>query len=103
MISRAERIRDWKWCMANPDHKKDSLAIPMRIKDFKNTPPTLVLVGEHDPLRDEGIQLAENMKVAAIHTETLFFKEMPHGFMHMGAILKEAILAIAAFTKENSK
>ncbi|SEM32303.1 acetyl esterase [Chryseobacterium taichungense] len=106
IINKEEGIRAWNWYLANPKDQENPLAIPLLIKDFKNTPPTLVLLSEHDPLRDEGQQLAENMRVSGVQVKTVVYKEMVHGFMHMGAILKEtreAAQDIAAFTKENSK
>ncbi|PZU85429.1 MAG: alpha/beta hydrolase [Chryseobacterium sp.] len=106
IINKEEGVRAWNWYLANPKDQENPLAIPLLIKDFKNTPPTLVLLSEHDPLRDEGQQLAENMRVSGVQVKTVVYKEMVHGFMHMGAILKEtreAVQDIAAFTKENSK
>ncbi len=106
IINKEEGIRAWKWYLNNPSDQKNPLAIPSLIKDFKNTPPTFVLLAEHDPLRDEGQQLAENMKASGIEVETVVYKEMVHGFMHMGAVLretKEAVQEIATFTKEKLK
>jgi len=106
IINKEEGIRAWKWYLNNPSDQQNPLAIPSLIKDFKNTPPTFVLLAEHDPLRDEGQQLAENMKASGIEVETVVYKEMVHGFMHMGAVLretKEAVQEIATFTKEKLK
>lgn len=86
--------------------QQNPMAIPLLIKDFKNTPPTLILLAEHDPLRDEGKQLAANMKTSEIPVKITHYKEMVHGFLHMGAVLREtreAFRDIAAFTKENLK
>ena len=106
IINREEGVRAWNWYLNTPKKKTNPLAIPIRIKDFKTTPPTLVLLAEHDPLRDEGLVLAENMKAYGVPIKTLFYKEMTHGFMHMGALLKEtkeAIVDIAEFTKEHTQ
>ena len=78
----------------------------MRIKDFKETPPTLMIFAEHDPLLDDGRQLAENMNNAGISLKTSFYKDMVHGFMHMGETLEEVQLAIdemAVFAHHNFK
>ncbi|MGJ1265033.1 alpha/beta hydrolase [Sphingobacterium spiritivorum] len=104
IINKEEGIRAWNWYLSTPEDQHNQLAVPLLIKDFKDTPPALVLLAEHDPLRDEGRQLAENMKTSGVHVKTVVYKDMVHGFMHMGAVLKEtkeAILEIAAFTKEN--
>lgn len=104
IINKEEGIRAWNWYLANSKDRQNSLAVPLLIQDFKDTPPTLVLLSEHDPLRDEGRQLAENMKASGVRVKTLLYKGMVHGFMHMGAVLKEtreAVQDIAVFTKEN--
>lgn len=104
IINKEEGIRAWNWYLANSKDRQNPLAVPLLIKDFKDTPPTLVLLSEHDPLRDEGRQLAENMKTSGVRVKTVVYKDMVHGFMHMGAVLKEtrvAVQEIAAFTKEN--
>lgn len=106
IINKEEGIRSWNWYLTTPENRQNPLAIPSLIKDFKNTPPTLVLLSGHDPLRDEGRQLAEHMKASGIQVKTVVYKEMVHGFMHMGAVLKEtqeAVQEIATFTKESLK
>lgn len=94
----------WKWYLLSEEDKNNPFAVPILMKDFKETPPTLVIVAEHDPLRDEGEQLAQHMKNSGISVKTSLYKDMVHGFMHMGGILDEtqaAIKEIAAFTTEN--
>lgn len=105
VINKEEGIKAWNSYLAKPEDRENPLAIPILIKDFKHTPPTLVLIAEHDPLKDEGQELANTMKAFGINIKTIFYKDMVHGFMHMGS-LKEAKLAIdeiAAFVKENLK
>ena len=104
IINKEEGIRALKWYLTNSEDQQNPLAIPLLIKDFKATPPTFILLSEHDPLRDEGQQLAENMMASGVKVKTIVYKNMVHGFMHMGSILKEtqeAAEEIAAFTKEN--
>jgi acetyl esterase len=106
IINKEEGIKAWNWYLTDPMDQQNPMAIPLLIKDFKNTPPTLILLAEHDPLRDEGKQLAENMKTSEIPVKITHYKEMVHGFLHMGAVLREtreAFRDIAAFTKENLK
>ncbi len=105
IINKEEGIRAWNWYLPKPEDQENPLAIPMLIKDFKHTPPTLVLLAEHDPLKDEGQKLANTMKAFGINVQSVFYKDMIHGFMHMGS-LKEVKLAtdeIAAFVKDNLK
>ncbi|WP_126650787.1 alpha/beta hydrolase [Chryseobacterium aureum] len=93
------------WAGYLPEEEKENpLAIPVLIKDFEETPPTLIILAEHDPLLDDGKQLAENMKNAGVELTTSFYKDMVHGFMHMGELLDETQIAvdeIAAFARQN--
>jgi acetyl esterase len=106
IINKEEGIRAWNWYLTNPEDRQNPVAVPLLIKDFKNTPATFILLSEHDPLRDEGQQLADKMKASGVQVKAVVYKEMVHGFMHMGSVLKEtqkAVQEIAAFTKENLK
>lgn len=95
------------WAGYLPEEEKDNpLAIPVLIKDFKETPPTLIILAEHDPLLDDGKQLSENMKNAGVDFKTSFYKDMVHGFMHMGELLEEvqsAVNEMASFVHQNLK
>jgi len=97
-------IQAWNWYLAAEEDRNNPSAVPLLIKDFKKTPPTLVILAEHDPLRDEGEQLAQNMKKSGTSVKKSLYKGMVHGFMHMGIILDEtqtAIEEIAAFATKN--
>lgn len=89
----------WNWYLRSEKDKTDPLAVPILIKDFKRTPETLVILAEHDPLKDEGEQLAQNMKNSRISVKTSLYKDMVHGFMHMGIILPETQLATKEITE----
>ncbi|MEY8760190.1 alpha/beta hydrolase [Chryseobacterium tongliaoense] len=95
----------WNWYITEKD-RENPLAVPVLIKDFKEVPPTLILLAEHDPLHDEGEQLALNMKNAGVSVQTKTYKNMVHGFMHMGGVLQEtqsAVDEITLFTNNNFK
>ncbi|MGJ1292257.1 MULTISPECIES: alpha/beta hydrolase [Sphingobacterium] len=99
-------MKAWNWYLTDQMDQQNPIAIPLLIEYFKNTPPTLILLTEHDRLRDEGKQLAENMKTSEIPVKITHYKEIANGFLHMGAVLREtreAFRDIAAFTKENLK
>ncbi|KAA2224913.1 alpha/beta hydrolase [Chryseobacterium sediminis] len=103
VLNKQGGIEAWDWYL--PKEEKDNpLAIPVLIKDFKETPPTLVILAEHDPLIDDGKQLSENMKNAGVTLTTSLYKDMVHGFMHMGELLEEvqsAVGEMAAFAHQN--
>lgn len=95
------------WAGYLPEDEKDNpLAIPVLIRDFKETPPTLIILAEHDPLLDDGKQLSANMENAGIKLKTSLYKDMVHGFMHMGELLEEvqsAVNEMAEFANQNLK
>ncbi|PTT40479.1 alpha/beta hydrolase [Chryseobacterium sp. HMWF028] len=95
------------WAGYLPEEEKDNpLAIPILIKDFKETPPTLIILAEHDPLLDDGKQLSENMENGGVELKTSLYKDMVHGFMHMGELLEEvqsAVDEMADFVHQNLK
>ncbi|KAB1232454.1 alpha/beta hydrolase [Chryseobacterium viscerum] len=99
VLNKQGGIEAWEWYL--PKEEKDNpLAIPVLIKDFKETPPTLVILAEHDPLLDDGKTLSLNMENAGVTLTTSLYKDMVHGFMHMGELLEEvqsAVDEMAAF------
>lgn len=105
VLNRQGGIEAWDWYL--PEREKDNpLAIPVLIKDFKDTPPTLMILAEHDPLLDDGKLLSENMKNAGVELKTSLYKDMVHGFMHMGELLEEvqsAVNEMADFAHQNLK
>ncbi|MDQ0781786.1 alpha/beta hydrolase [Chryseobacterium sp. W4I1] len=106
VLNKEGGIQAWKWYHPEGADRPNPLAVPILIKDFKNTPSTLVLIAEHDALRDEGEELSQHMKDAGIPVRISFYKDMVHGFMHMGEILNEVQKAtdeMAAFAHQHLK
>ncbi|MCT2563855.1 alpha/beta hydrolase [Chryseobacterium herbae] len=104
VLNKEGGIQAWNWYYPEGENNPDPLAVPILIKDFKNTPSTLVFIAEHDALRDEGEALAQHMKEAGVSVNTSFYKDMVHGFMHMGEVLNEAEQAaneMAAFAHQH--
>ena len=92
-----------RWFVSHyePDPAKwthESIA-PLRAADHSGLPPTVVAVGGHDPLRDEGLAYAAALEAAEVPVETLSFPSLPHGFLQFTAVspaAKSAQDAIAA-------
>jgi hypothetical protein len=49
-------------CLNSDEDRKDWRWAPLDCPDLSRLPPALVIVGEYDPLRDEGIAYAERMR-----------------------------------------
>ncbi|WP_347217295.1 alpha/beta hydrolase [Chryseobacterium sp.] len=105
VLNKQGGIEAWNWYLPK-EESNNPLAIPVLIKDFRNTPSTLIIIAEHDPLADDARHLAENMQNAGVSLTTSFYQDMVHGFMHMGEILEETQLAInemAGFAQKHFK
>jgi acetyl esterase len=51
--------------------------------DLSLLPPTLLVTGEHDPLRDEGEELAAAIASAGVRCVATRYLGMPHAFWRM--------------------
>ncbi|AZA83618.1 alpha/beta hydrolase [Chryseobacterium lactis] len=105
VLNKQGGIEAWKSYLPE-EEKNNPLAIPVLIDDFKNTPPTLILLAEHDPLLDDGKKLSDNMKNAGVVLTTTLYQDMVHGFMHMGELLEEvqqAVNEMADFARQHFK
>ncbi len=64
----------------HPSNWADPFASPLR-GDLRKFPPTLVVAGGIDPLRDDGLKFADKLKAAGRDVVLQNFKGMPHDFM----------------------
>ena len=62
---------------------------------LRNSPPTLVITAEFDPLRDEGDQYAARLSQLGVPTSHVRFAGMFHGFFSLGDFVDDGRAAIA--------
>ncbi len=55
-------------------------AIPNLAIDYSNLPPSLIIVAEYDPLRDEGLKYARSLMKDAVPVELYMMPRVGHGF-----------------------
>lgn len=55
-------------------------AVPNFSFDFSGLPPTLVIVGEYDPLRDDGLYYVQQLLKDAVPCELYMMPRVGHGF-----------------------
>lgn len=67
---------------------------PLYAKYDKHTPPTLIIIAQCDPLRDEGKALATKMKQAGVKVKTIEYKKTIHGFVSLYPIIKQGKKAL---------
>jgi len=79
--SREDDRRDWRYA-------------PLLRADLARLPPALVVVGEFDPLRDEGIAYAARLRDAGVSVRLADCRGMVHGFLSLGGAVDAARAAL---------
>ena len=80
--------------IADPAHKDDWRASPLRRDDLSRLPPALVITAGYDPLRDEGLHYAQRLTEAGNRATHVSFERQIHGFITMGKVIDEANAAV---------
>lgn len=95
MIER--RTMEWFWDHYLPDESKRTHpdAAPLRADYVAGLPPALVLLAEHDVLRDEGAAYAEKLRAAGVSVHERLFEGQMHGFFQMVNVLPTSMDAIS--------
>jgi len=66
---------------ANGVDREDPRLSPIH-GSLAQSPPTRLVVGHFDPLRDEGLAFGEALSEAGVEVETILCKDLPHTFVH---------------------
>jgi acetyl esterase len=72
---------------------------PLSAENLKGLPPAMVIIGEYDPLKDEGLAYAEKLIKAGVDVKLIHYRGMPHGFVQSAALIdagKDAITEIGS-------
>jgi len=72
------------------DHT-DPRVSPLFFTELSGVPPTVLVVAEYDPLRDEGLAYAGLLEHYGVPVEILEAQGMVHGFIRMGAIIPDTM------------
>jgi acetyl esterase len=77
-----EREAAWYWQQyaATPDDLRNPDLAPLRSDRLGTLPPTLVVTAEHDPLRDEGEDLARRLAELGVDVVATRYLGQVHGF-----------------------
>lgn len=70
--------------------RQDFRYAPLIHPDLSRLPPALVIVGECDPLRDDGIAYARRLQADGTPTELALYEGMIHPFFSLGGALDAA-------------
>lgn len=83
----------------DPDTRTSPLVSPLRDADLSGLPPTVVVVGGHDPLLDEGVEYAERLTDCGVPVELLRFPSLAHGFLQFTGVSPAAAEAAATIVR----
>lgn len=89
MLTRADMERCWRFYLGDADRADPDVA-PLLAGDLGALPPAWVAVAEIDPLRDDGLALAERLGDAGVAVQTRVFAGMTHGFLRWGGVVDAA-------------
>ncbi len=80
LFRRADAVVMWRYYLGDDPGVFSPYAAPGRSTDLSGLPPAYVMVAEHDPLRDEGIEYAVALLHAGVPTELHCLAAVCHGF-----------------------
>jgi acetyl esterase len=78
-------------------------AAPLRTEDLSGLPPAIVVVAEHDPLRDDSTRYAQRLAEAGVDVTVLTYDDQPHGFFSFVNAFptgNKAVAAVGAAARE---
>jgi acetyl esterase len=78
----------------------DPRASPLLATGHTGLPSALVQVGEHDPLRGDGVRYAAALRAAGVPVRLTEYVGMPHGFLSFPGLCKMAPQAMAEICAE---
>jgi acetyl esterase len=92
----------WFWDHYVPDARRrtDPDAAPLRLADFRGLPPTVVVLAEHDVLKDEGAAYAAKLRASGVPVRERMFLGQMHGFATMVNLLPGSDSAIEYVSSE---
>jgi acetyl esterase len=87
MITKADIARCWSFYRDGTARDDDPDFAPLVATDWDGLPKTWIAVAGQDPLRDDGLRLAELLGDAGIPTRVRVFEDMVHGFLRWGGVV----------------
>jgi acetyl esterase len=91
-LKAAEMVWFWDQYCPDPAQRKNPLAAPIRAGNFDGLPPAFIVVAEHDPLRDDGVDYAVCLERAEVPVTFRPGLGLIHGFVRARALC-EAVQA----------
>ena len=83
----------FKYTLTSPNEAADP-RLNLVAANLERLPPTTIILAEIDPLHDDGLGLAEKLKVAGIPVDVKEYAGVTHEFFGMGAVVADAKAAL---------
>ncbi|SMO54328.1 alpha/beta hydrolase [Halorubrum cibi] len=99
LLTRADMEWFYEQYLRSPVDAENPFAVPLRADDLGGLPPATVVTAGFDPLRDDGLALAERFDEDGTSVERRHYPAMAHGFCSLTdrvAVAEEALSAVAA-------
>jgi acetyl esterase len=80
----------------------DPRVSPLLAADHSGLPPALIQVGEHDPLREDGVRYAAALRSAGVPVRFTEYVGMPHGYLNFPGLCRAAPQAMAEICTEQA-
>lgn len=88
----------WDCYLASDIHAKNPYASPLHACDLSGLPPAIVVTGEYDPLRDDGIRYVERLKEAGVDVVHHHYEDAAHGVLGTAALVSDITPTKRAFS-----
>lgn len=74
------------WYLDGTGQRSDPDVSPLLAEDLSGLPPTVIVIGGHDPLLDEGRSYAQRLAAAGVPVEFKCFESTIHAFLSFGVL-----------------
>jgi acetyl esterase len=99
-MGRAEMAWFWDHYVPDASARTDVRACPLRAEDVTGLPPTVLVVADLDPLRDEGLAYAAALADAGVPVRSHHLPGLVHGFLRFTARVDAAAAVLPLITAE---
>jgi acetyl esterase len=92
----------WNHYLPDPAARAHHLAAPLRAADLSGLPPTVLVVADLDPLRDEGLAYADRLAETGVPVRLRRVPGLVHGFLRFSARVDAAAAQAPAIAADLS-
>ena len=90
LLTRDVMIYFWDAYLEKASDRTNPYAAPLQARDLRGLPPAMMLTGEYDPLRDEGVAYTERLREAGVPVVARDYEGLVHGVWGHGPVIERA-------------